>query len=404
LFAGEPYGEVIIAANALDQASLIIYDKIKKAILLNPRLRSGAKVGKYGIEIRSTGTTCRPVAHQYTSIAGVNPTLVLFDELWGFPSREFYDELTTSPARKEPLNLIVTYAGYDIDSLLGEVYKAGLANERAATEGLPLPDPDMFFLWLQETRASWVSQKYLDAQRRRLPPNVYARFHENKWTASGTPFITRADVDRCYRIPWVQHFGRTGDSHLYVVATDLGLSHDRTARAVVHFDYGDGRVYLDSLRVWEGTPKHKVSIQAVEQDLIDCATAYRARRLKVDPWQMEATIQKLKRYFDIEPFNFATDMAHMSQLLVTLLKNDGLVLYPEPMLEKELMEALPKDTPKGWKLEHGRRKHNDCIVTLGMAAMEAVRLGVGGGPLPEQMAQPPGRPNPIMSGILAKEF
>ncbi|KKK69470.1 hypothetical protein LCGC14_2933690, partial [marine sediment metagenome] len=125
-FAGEQHGEIIVAANNLDQASLIIYGKIREAFKDNPQLARAAILRKTHIEIKATGTIIRPIAHKYQTAAGVNPTLVLFDEIWGYSGREFYDELTESPARKDPLCLIVTYAGYDKDSLLYDLYKAGM--------------------------------------------------------------------------------------------------------------------------------------------------------------------------------------------------------------------------------------------------------------------------------------
>ena len=66
----------------------------------------------------------------------MNPSLVIFDELWAYEdtesmnARKFFDELTTVPTRKQPLTLIVTYAGFDEDSLLHEIYKRGLDGQR----------------------------------------------------------------------------------------------------------------------------------------------------------------------------------------------------------------------------------------------------------------------------------
>lgn len=393
LFAGDKYGEIVIAANDLDQASMVIYNKIKNAIRLNPTLASSARVYKDRIEMRSTGTTCRPIAHQYETAAGLNPSLVLFDELWGFPSREFYDELTTSPARRNPLNLIVTYAGYDTDSLLYELYERGLKGE----------DPEMFFAWLHENRASWVTEKYLKTQEARMPPNVYARFHKNEWAAAGAEFVTQADIDMLHSVPWTLQLGYDAERRFnYVVACDLGLSHDRTARVVGHFDPGNGRVYLDNLRLWEGTPKAHVSIAEVEKDLVDCLDRFRASTLVVDPWQMEATIQKLKGAYDVIPFNFQTDMTYMSQLLIQMLRSGRLISYAEPELDNELRRLISKQTAKGWKIEHVRGKRHDCVVSTGMMLMETIRSAYGSAKLPDESAFRQ-RPH-AFEGIRGKEF
>lgn len=375
LFAGEPYGEIVIAANDLDQASMVIYNKIKQAIRLNPQLSGSARIYKDRIEMKSTGTTCRPIAHQYETAAGLNPTLVLFDELWGFPSREFYDELTTSPARRNPLNFIVTYAGYDTGSLLYELYERGRKGE----------DPQMFFVWLHENKASWITERYLRMQQGRMPPNIYVRFHENRWAPAGSSFVTQADIDRLHEVPWAIQLGPNPDKYFsYVVACDLGLSHDRTARAVGHYDPADGRVYLDNLRLWEGTPKAHVPIAEVEEDLVNCVDRFRARTLVVDPWQMEATIQKLKNIYNVVPFNFQTDMTFLSQLLIQMLRGGKLIAYGEPTLDDELRRLISKQTARGWRIEHVRGQRNDCVVALGMVVVEAIRSAHGGSKLPDQ--------------------
>jgi hypothetical protein len=364
-FAGEPHGEVIIAANNLDQASLIIYEKIRQAFKLNPNLLASAKLLKTGIEMRGTGTVCRPIAHKYQTAAGVNPTLVLFDELWGFEGREFYDELTTSPARKNPLGLIVTYAGYDKDSLLYSLYKAGKA-------GL---DPKMFYLWFHDTKASWITQEYLDTQKRRLPPNSYARFHENRWAAAEGSFVTEQDIERLHAVPWAVQYMPDANRPLldYIVSCDAGLSHDRTARCVGHYDPADGRVYVDNLRYWEGTKTTHIDMGVVESDLKDMGSRFRSNKMVIDPWQMEYVMQRLKPYYTVEPFNFNADMMFMSQTLITMLRNGTLVCYTEPQLDKELREIIAKQTGQGWRIEHVRGKRNDLVIAVGMMAVAAIR-------------------------------
>jgi phage terminase large subunit-like protein len=391
-FAGERHGEIIIAANNLDQASLIIYDKIREAFKLNPNLSAAARLLKDRIEMKSTGTSCRPIAHKYQTAAGVNPTLVLFDELWGFPGREFYDELTTSPARKNPLSLIVTYAGYDKDSLLYELYQTGLKRK----------DPKMFFLWLQENKASWVTQEYLDTQRRRLPPNSYARFHENRWASPEGTFITDADIERLHSVPWSKQYGPNQTLELeYIVSCDLGLRHDRTARCVGHFDPRDGRVYVDDLQWWEGTKAEQVKVAEVEKDLWECAARFKAKRLVIDPWQMEYVMQRLKGYFTVEGFNFNADMMHMSQTLITMVRGGTLVCYNEPMLDRELKEAVGKQVGQGWRIDHVRGKRNDCLMAVGMMACAAVgnAFNLTYIPGPDDFVA-----KPQFDGIFQKEF
>jgi hypothetical protein len=346
--------------------------------------------------MRSTGTTCRPIAAKYQTAAGVNPTLVIFDELWGFPDRKFYDELTESPARKNPLSLVVTYAGYDKDSLLYKLYEDGMKKR----------DSSMFFVWFHDTKASWIKPDYIERQRRRLPTNSFLRFHENRWAAESGTFVTEDDIAKLHSTPWVVQYSGDVDRRFdYVVANDLGLSHDRACRVVGHYDIRDGRVYIDNIKWWEGTKKEHVPIKDVEKDLWDIAAIFKTKKLVIDPWQMEYVIQRAKPFFNVVPFNFNADMTTMSQTLIQMLRNSRLVSYEEPQLDKEFREILSKQTGQGWRIEHVRGKRNDLVVTVGMMAMEAVRSVFGSADIPEaSVANKDQKAAMPMAGIRSKEF
>jgi phage terminase large subunit-like protein len=123
------------------------------------------------------------------SAAGLNPSLVIFDELWTYTHPHmlnFYDEMTTVPTRENPLTLIVSYAGYDEDSLLYELCEKGKAGD----------DPRFFYYWTHENFAPWVTEEYLATQRKRLRPGTYARLHEARWTAGEEAFCTRRIILR----------------------------------------------------------------------------------------------------------------------------------------------------------------------------------------------------------------
>lgn len=386
MYCGEDGGEVIVAANDKDQASQIIYTKISRAIDLNPKLRRGVQNMKGFIEIGSSHTTCRCIAHQHESAAGLNPNLTLFDELWGFADRKFYDELTPVPTRENPLVVIVTYAGHQTTGLLWDLYQDGMAGEDLVQvpDGLEVyvkrgfNDDRMFMFWSHENLASWVTDEYLARQKRRLPTNVYQRLHENRWAPLEAGFITRQDILKALRESWKYQL-QPRPTQKYFIAVDLGLRHDRTAMAIVHFNGKDQNVYLDQLQVWEGTKDDPVSIMEVERALIQAANKFGRHSgvtIVIDPWQMEATIQKLRGFYNVLPFNFNSDMTHLSETLVTLFRNERIVIYKDERLLEELGQVYAKQTARGWRIDHASGQRNDCVVALGMAATEAVKAGI----------------------------
>lgn len=410
LFCWEPFGEIIVAANAKDQASMIVYNKMRRSIMLEPDLKRATQpIRKELIEVRSTGTIARCVAHQYETAAGLNPNLTIFDELWGFSDRKFFDELTVVPTRENPLIVIVTYAGYNEEGLLWDLYTDGIEGTPILDTGDPEvvvmqgnKDKKLFMFWSHKNLASWVTPEYVDQQRNRMPPEVFARLHENRWVSAGTQFITEADIDKIHDTPWMLQVTPIRDRYVnYIVATDLGLSHDRTCRAVLHFDPADNNVYIDSLRIWEGSPEEHVPIAEVEQDLVECARTFGTATLVIDPWQMEYVIQRLKPYYTVVPFSFAADIHHLSQVLINVLRSGKLKGYQEPELDKELRHTIIRQTPRGWRLDHPRRKTNDIVITVGMGVLEAVRGMLGAQVVPEPEffdAQPIGK------GLTGREF
>ncbi|GAI27029.1 unnamed protein product, partial [marine sediment metagenome] len=232
MYCDEIGGEIIVAANDKDQASMIIYSKIRGAVRLSPNLSVGVETLKTEIEVKSTGTKCRCIAHQYESAAGLNPNCTLFDEIWGFKDRKFYDELTVVPTRANPLTVIVTYAGYEQFGLLWDLYQDGMRGDtimEAPNKEIFIKqgknDDKMFMYWAHENMSSWVTKEYLEAQKKRMPPNVYARFHENRWAGAEKGFITHDDILRNLDPAWHLQLTMIPEkSYTYIVALDLGLT------------------------------------------------------------------------------------------------------------------------------------------------------------------------------------
>jgi phage terminase large subunit-like protein len=220
LFQDEPHGEIILTANSKEQSSWIIFDKLKKSIQMNKRQLKEVKIYEDVIEVKKTGTIARVIAPNYKTGSGTNPSLVIWDELWAMEldrERKFWDELTTVPTRKNPLTLVVSYAGFDELSLLYELYKKGLART----------DKEMFFIWSHRNLASWVTKKYLDKQRERLRPNTYLRLHECRWTSSESAFVSADQWDSCID-PNLRPI-LSGFKGQLSVGIDIGYSHDSSS-------------------------------------------------------------------------------------------------------------------------------------------------------------------------------
>ncbi len=117
-----PGGQIYCCAAEKKQAGLV-YKAAKQMIEQDPLLDS-----KQGgilkvtdslkqIENLETGTVMTVLSAEAYSKHGINPTVVIFDELHAQPNRELWDVMTfgSGSARREPLYWVITTAGDDPD-------------------------------------------------------------------------------------------------------------------------------------------------------------------------------------------------------------------------------------------------------------------------------------------------
>lgn len=367
MFQGPHYGEIIIAANSREQGSWIIFDKVQKAILLNPLLAQECKITDGYIEVKKTGTIVRVVAPNFRTTAGFNPSLTLFDELWAYDkenARKFYDELTTVPTRQQPLTIIFTYAGFDEDSLLFELYKKGLEGK----------DKKMFFFWSHKNLASWVTTEYLKTQRRRLRPNTYLRLHENMWTASEEAFITDKAWDLCVD---KGHYPMLPDKSLsIVVGVDASIKNDSSG--IVAVTKQGERIVLVRHQKWQPSKKNPIDFEAsLERYIKELNDAFTVRACYYDPYQFHRSAMTLaKEHIKMIEYPQTLDrITSMSQNLYDLIMGRNLLLYPDAEMKKHAQKAIATETPRGWRIVKKQSSHKiDLIIALAIACQGAVNM------------------------------
>lgn len=374
LLCTKPDAEIYIVGPDLEQSTLVVYNKIRKSIRLNPRLRDNLVVHKDQITDPRIDSFIRPLACSSTN-AGLNPTLCIFDELWRFTSEEAvqaYDELTNVPNR-DSLNLIVSYAGYreDEDSILYVLYKHGIDQQ----EGTEDVDTHFLFRWYGEELYNdipWVTKNYLTLQRSRLRPNSYARLHQNLWVSGSESFITAQVYDECI------HNHRKGGRFegQVCVGVDIGLKHDASAIAVV------GRVDSKTLILVDHTvfipDEHQHQTldleNTVERALLNYNKEYKIKKVLYDPYQFARSAATLKAagLKMVEFPQTVSNTCEMSEALSDLLHNQRLLLYPDGILRQHLLNARVKQTQRGWRLVKAKSGRKiDLTIALALATLGA---------------------------------
>lgn len=125
------YGqEIYCLAPKLDQAALV-YDGFYQIINSEPELKAEAKKRRSDIYIVETNTTIKPIAFNAKKSDGFNPQLVVCDEIaaWaGDGGLKQYEVMKSAMgARRQPIILSISTAGYINDSIYDELMKRATA-------------------------------------------------------------------------------------------------------------------------------------------------------------------------------------------------------------------------------------------------------------------------------------
>lgn len=141
---GEYGGRIYMAAPKLQQAGLC-YDAFYQIVKTDPKLNERAKKRRTDIYIEKTNTSIAPLAFSEKRADGLNISLGILDEVaaWhGEAGKRFYEVLKSSAgARRQPILLSISTAGYENEGAYDELVKRGtrvLLGDSKETRLLPL--------------------------------------------------------------------------------------------------------------------------------------------------------------------------------------------------------------------------------------------------------------------------
>jgi len=189
--------EAILFAWDLDQTD-VIFSAARDFVLRHPVLSEQIAVTKLGMTYTDDlgEHTLKRIARDSTGSHGLNPSLVVGDELWGQPDGTMISALSLSPVRLEPLMIFTSYAGYETDMVPGRpLYDLWLKLQPGAE-----PDPSFFGVWMTDEDAlaevPWWSARYVAQQARVLAsePGAFDRMIRNRWAQSAHGMFSAAEA------------------------------------------------------------------------------------------------------------------------------------------------------------------------------------------------------------------
>lgn len=262
---GEHAPRVYSAAADREQAR-IVYGYAREMIALSAALRKRCQPYRSEIRCVQNSGTYRALSADAPRKHGLNASCVIVDELHALPTRELWDVLLTSTAaRRQPLVVAITTAGWDRTSVAWEVYQ----HARAVLAG-EIEDPS-FYAFIREAAPEddWTDPEvwrkanpslgrtltldYLreECERAKAIPayqNAFRTLHLNQWVEQDTRWISVDRWDACREEEPPELEGRPCFGGL-----DLSSSTDLSAFALVFPPLEEGEPYR--VRVWYWLPE-----------------------------------------------------------------------------------------------------------------------------------------------------
>lgn len=391
---GGRYAEAYCVANDFDQAQGRVFQAVVRIIEASPLLRGSAKVTANKVEFLSTGSTITAIASDFAGAAGANPTITVFDELWGYTSersRRLWDEMIPVPTKTVSVRLTVTYAGFEGESeLLEDLYNRGLKGEEIAPA--LYRGGRLLMFWSHEPVAPWQTPEWLEQMREQSRPNAYLRLIENRWTTAESDFVDMDWWDQCVD---PELSPALADPSVQVwVGVDASVKRDSTAVVAATFDQAARKVRLVWHRIFQPSPADPLDFEAtIEKTLVDMRRRFNVREVRYDPYQLVAVAQRLTAA-GLPMTEFPQTVANLTEAstnLYDVIKGRNLSVYPDDDVRLAVSRCVALETTRGWRIAKEKASHKiDVVVALAQAALAAVQ-GAGKVPVYEFQSMPRSR-------------
>jgi phage terminase large subunit-like protein len=380
LIEGEPGAEVYSAAGDRQQAR-VVFNEAKWQVTQSPALSGVCKVYRDVIEVPSTGAIYRVLSSDAKLQQGLNPSFVCFDELHVQRDSELWDALTLgSGARKDPMIVAITTAGYDFDTICGRLYNYGkrvIAGDQA--------DERFGFFWWEapercdiSDRDAWaaanpnLAEGLLDLEDMEVSMNQtaeipYRRYRLNQWVRQeDSPWLPMGGWEQCQ-----SELGLDAELPAFV-GIDMALKHDSIA--VVVAQPREGRIVVRA-KIWH-PDAHAMDVAAVEAYLRELHLAFNVREFAYDPAFFQRTAEVLADD-GLPMVEFPQSAQRMVPAIGTLYESIvGQVLAHDgdPMFTDQVLSAVPRQTDAGLRLSKGKSKRKiDAAIACAIAVDRATR-------------------------------
>lgn len=371
--------QIISAAGDRTQARLV-FDEARRMVLSSPELKSACTVLKNEIRCNHNGGVYKTVSADAGLSHGLNPSTVIFDEYHVFKNDDLFVALNTgSGMRNEPLTLVISTAGWDLDGPFGRLYQRG----RRIESGEEV-DPSFGFAWWGPKEgekfdpsdpAVWerfnpaysiLNHDEFAAAYRTMPESEFIRYRLNGWTATQESWFPTGAWDS--RVNTADPIGPEDD---VVLGFDGSWRGDSTALVAIRVE----DLHVELVDFWEnvGEDQHwRVPVDEVTESIREACRKYKVLEVVADPSRWEAPLLDLSESgLPIVEFpNTVSRMVPATQSFYESVMDGGLTHDGNPAMARHVANCTLKMDSRGARITKGYKssaKHIDIAVAAVMA-------------------------------------
>ena len=378
---------VPVGAASFEQADLVFAELRNIFDNDTSPLRGFAETFETEILLKGRPGRAYRVAATRGSNDGGRPSCFIADELheWISPAQEGCHLVLSNGATKraDSLELKITTAGSDLESLLGRLYQLGRKVEVGQAQ-----DDRLLFIWHEaadtydlqdpgQLRAALracnpAADDFLDIEERaakfaEIPEFEFRRYFLNQWTRAAESWLPSGAWARCQS-------DLDLDPALPVwVGVDMALKHDSVAVVACQ---PQGERLVVRARVWR-PEDDRIDVAAVENHLRQLHRDLDVREVAYDPAYFERSAQALQDEglpmveFPQSPQRMVPACQHAYEAITSgRVAHDG-----DPTLRDHVESAAQREGERGWTLSKGKSKRKiDACIAMVIACYQATGL------------------------------
>ena len=378
---------VAIAAAGDRQQARLVFDEVRRMISMSPDLREVCDVFRSEIRCNINGGIFRAVSADAALQEGLNPSWVCVDEYHRFKNKDLFDVLTLGSAtRNQPLTLVISTAGHDLESPLGELYQYGRKVESGEIDdptfgfkwhglgdnenNIDVGDPDV---WARCNPAwdCFMNKEEMESAFKRTHEAAFTRYRLNGWTRAETAWLQNGVFEG------LASTRRLEPGERIVLGLDGAWQNDATALVACSVD--EPR-HLEVIGLWEkpegqSAMSWRTPIPDVKAVIIEAFERYSVVELAADPWRLESLLFELSDSgYPVTEFstNALARMTQATQLAYDAIIGGDITHDGSPELIRHFSNAVLREDPRRGSRITKDRKGSSRKVDLVIASIIAL--------------------------------